>query len=223
MTLATAPLDVGETEQLLISYELAGVRGEDLLPTGLHPTIPTLLTIAVWRADGIEMVQLRVSCRAGFRARALLVGGAAEGLLADVLTEGWAYPSSRATIGVDRRYDRIRVTIADGDRPVLDVGLDDPRPISPHDIQHIVGLNSGSIEGRGERLIQVEPHLEALRAERGRPMLARFDGAWFGDERLQPVHPVAATIEVGSMTLPPPRFALRRDVPAWEGTELLSH
>jgi hypothetical protein len=39
-----------------------------------------------------------VSCRAGFRARALLVGGAAEGLLADVLTEGWAYPSSRATI-----------------------------------------------------------------------------------------------------------------------------
>lgn len=222
MTLATDQLDLGETELVLVSYELAGVRGEDLLPAGLHPTMPTLLTIAAWRAEGIDLVQLRLSCRAGFRARAMLVGGAAQGRLADQLTGGWAYPANRANVRLERNYDRVRVLVSDGDQLILDAGLDDPRPISTHDIQQVVGLNPGAIDGRGERLIQVEPHLEATRAERGRPVLATFDGAWFGDARLRPAHPVAATIEVGPMVLPPPRFALRTDVPAWEGTEMLA-
>ncbi len=222
MTLAVSPLELGEAEVVLISYELAGVRGQELLPPGLHPTIPTLLTIAAWRAEGIEMVHARVSCRAGFRARALLVGGASQGALADDLTEGWAYPAARANVRLDRYYDRVRVTVEDDGEVVLDLGLDDPRPISPHDIQHVVGLNPGSVDGRGERLIQVEPHLESERAERGRPTVTLFDAAWFGDVRLAPVHPVAATIEVGMLTLPPPRFAQRPDVPAWEGTEVLT-
>ncbi len=168
MTLATAPLDLGETELVLVSYELGGVRGDDLLPPGLHPTIPTLLTIAAWRAEGIDMALLRISCRAGFRARALLVGGAACGRLADDLTEGWAYPARRADVRLDRYYDRIEITVADGEDVVLDVGLEDRRPISPHDIQHVVGLNAGIVDDRGERLIQVEPHLEAT-SGRARP------------------------------------------------------
>ncbi len=122
---------------------------------------------------------------------------------------------------IDRRYDRVRVTVADDGNIALDVGLDDPRPITPDDIQHVVGLNPGSVEGMGERLIQVEPHLEATRAERGRPVLTTFDPAWFGEPRLRPAHPVAATISLGTLTLPPPRFVQRPDVPAWEGTEAL--
>ena len=123
---------------------------------------------------------------------------------------------------VDRHYDRVRVTVSNGDAVVLEAGLDDPRPIGADDIQHVVGLNPGSIDGRGERLIQVEPHLDAVRAERGRPVLTRFDGAWFGDARLVPAHPVAATLSLGQLTLPPPRFVQRPDVPAWEGTESLA-
>jgi hypothetical protein len=49
-----------------------------------------------------------------------------------------------------------------------------------------------------------------------------FDAAWFGDSRIAPVHPVAGTISVGRLSLPPPRFAQRPDVPAWEGTETLA-
>ncbi|HMK10317.1 MAG TPA: hypothetical protein VK461_01910 [Acidimicrobiales bacterium] len=222
MNPATAPLDLGEAEVVVVTYELAGVRGDELLPAGLHQTIPTLLTITAWRAEGIDMLQLRLSCRAGFRARTLLVGGAVRGAFADELAEGWAYPERRADVGITRRYDRVRVDVVDGSRTVLSVGLDDPRPISPHDIQHIVGLNLGAINGGGKRLIQVEPHLEAMRAERGEPVVAAFDASWFGDARIAPVHPVAATIEVGHLMLPPPRFALRPDVPAWEGTETLA-
>jgi hypothetical protein len=219
VTLATEALDLGDAEVVIVSYELAGVRGEELLPKGLHPTIPTLLTITAWQADRVDAVHVRVSCRAGFRARALLVGGATCGALTSTLAEGWAYPARVADVRIDRYYDRVRVTVAEGDAVVLEAGLDDPRPIAPDDIQHVVGLNPGSIDGRGDRLIQVEPHLEPVRGERGRPVLNRFDGAWFGDARLVPTHPVAATISLGRLTLPPPRFVQRPDVPAWEGTE----
>jgi hypothetical protein len=184
--------------------------------------MPTLLTITAWHADGLDAVHLRVSCRAGFRARALLVGAASRGPLAATLADGWAFPGRVADVQIDRRYDRVRVTVGDGDAVVLEAGLDDPRPIGADDIQHVVGLNPGSIEGRGERLIQVEPHFEPVRAERGRPVLRRFDGAWFGDVRLAPTHPVAATISLGRLLLPPPRFVQRPDVPAWEGTESLA-
>ncbi|HTN81766.1 MAG TPA: hypothetical protein VMK16_19015, partial [Acidimicrobiales bacterium] len=64
--------------------------------------------------------------------------------------------------------------------------------------------------------------LDATRAERGTPVVAAFDASWFGDARIAPAHPVAATIEVGHLTLPPPRFALSPEVPAWEGTETLA-
>jgi len=223
MTLAVEPLDFGETEVVLISYELAGVRGGDLLPIGLHETIPTLLTITAWRAVDIEMVQLRLSCRAGVRARAMLVGGAAQGSLAKALAEGWAYPPpTSATVRVERRYDRVAVAVVDAGVTVLDVSVEDPRPIAAGDVQHVVGLNRGFVEGRGDRLVQVEPHFEPLRAERGRPHVGAFDGAWFGDPRVTPAHPVAATISVGHLTLPPPRFAQRPDLPAWEGTETLA-
>ncbi len=223
MSLAVEPLDFGETEVVLISYELAGVRGGDLLPKGLHETIPTLLTITAWRALDIEMVQLRLSCRAGFRARAMLVGGAAQGSLAEALAKGWAYPAmTSASVRVERRYDRVAVSVVDAGVTVLDVSVEDPRPIAADDIQYVVGLNRGEVEGRGERLIQVEPHFEPLRAERGRPQVKAFDAAWFGDPRVAPAHPVAATISVGRLTLPPPRFAQRPDLPAWEGTETLA-
>jgi len=222
VTLASEALDLGDAEVIIVAYELAGVRGEELLPRGLHATSPTLLTIGAWHADGVDAVHVRVSCRAGFRARALLVGAASRGPLTSTLAEGWAYPARVADVRVDRHYDRVRVTVTDGHAVVLEAGLDDPRPIGADDIQHVVGLNPGSVDGRGERLIQVEPHLDAVRAERGRPVLTRFDGAWFGNERLTPEHPVAATLSLGRLTLPPPRFVQRPDVPAWEGTESLA-
>jgi hypothetical protein len=39
---------------------------------------------------------------------------------------------------------------------------------------------------------------------------------------VQPAHPVAATLVVGSLTLPRVRFLLRPDVGPQEGTEVLS-
>jgi hypothetical protein len=72
---------------------------------------------------------------------------------------------------------------------------------------------------RGVRLVQVEPRYQIQRVERGRPRRVEFDGAAWGDVRVQPVHPVSATLAVADITIPPVRFVCRPDALAFDGTE----
>ena len=198
---------------LQATFEVAGARGEDLLPAGLHPTIPTLATFAVWRADDWCLAQLRLSCRSGVRARQLVVAARGTGPAA------WPAPVPASDVRLDRHYDVVRATVAGGS---LDVSLADPRPLGVDDIQFVVGLVPSMIEGRGSRLVQLEASIEVDRAERGRPVLGRFDAAaWGVDERIRPVHPVAATFCLARLDIGPPRFVLRPDQPAHLGTETL--
>ena len=211
MSLAVEPLDLGETEVVLISYELAGVRGADLLPK-----VCTRRSRRCSRSPhGARSTSRSCSCA----SRVERVSGAGDarrwrragpaGQFAS-RTGGHTHRRPRPPCDVERRYDRVAVSVLDRGVEVLDVSVEDPRPIAADDIQYVVGLNRGVVDGRGERLVQVEPHFEPLRAERGRPRVAVFDAAWFGDPRVTPVHPVAATISVGRLTLPPPRS---RNVP----------
>lgn len=196
---------------LQATFELAGVRGEELLPAGLHPTIPTLATFAVWRGEDWCLGQLRLSCRSGVRARQVVVAARGSG------PAGWPAPVPAADVRLDRHYDKVRATVGDGS---LDVSLADPRPLGVDDIQLVVGLVPATLEGRGPRLVQLEASIEVERAERGRPVLDRFDPlAWGVDARLRPVHPVAATFCLARLEIGPPRFVLRPDQPAHVGTE----
>ena len=52
----------------------------------------------------------------------------------------------------------------------------------------------------------------------GRASLA-FDGAAWGDARVQPVYPVSASFAVADITIPRIRFVCRPDVLAFDGTE----
>jgi hypothetical protein len=219
---ATEPLTVDDVEVLHVAFELAGVRGRELLPAALTPTIPTLLTIVVVRvpdsAAAWTWASARLSCRAGARARALVAGqhvsGHAEAVAS--LAARWGIGGEPAEVRLDRRYDAVRATA-----PGLDVTMLDPAPISPHDVQYVTALVPAETASGEPRLVQVEMDVEGARCERGRPSLGRFEGALWGDERLRPVHPVAATLAVGRVTLPPVRFLLRADVPPHEGTEVL--
>ena len=196
---------------LQATFELAGVRGEQLLPAGLHPTIPTLATFAVWRGDDWCLAQLRLSCRSGVRARQLVL--AARGSA----PAGWPAPVRAGDVRLERHYDVVRATVGDGS---LDVSLADPRPLGVDDIQLVVGLVPAVLEGRGPRLVQLEAGIEVERAERGRAVLGRFDpAAWGVDERVRPAHPVAATFCLARLEISPPRFVLLPDQAAHLGTE----
>jgi hypothetical protein len=220
---ATEPLVLEGVEVLQASWELAGTRGEQLLPAGLIPTSPILLTVLGVRVpDGplgpVAWAQVRLSCRSGARARALsllsIVDASDES--AAVLAERWGIGGRREAVRLHRGYDVVRLTTVG-----LDVAVLDPSPIGIHDVQYVVGLHRVVRDGE-PRLAQVELDVLPQRLERGRPALHDFDGTVWGEPRLRPVHPVAATIAVGSLTLPALRFLLHPDLPPHKATEVIA-
>jgi hypothetical protein len=221
---ATEPVEL-KAEVFQASFELAGVRGAEILPAGLAPTIPTLLTFLVVGVTGgplgpFAYAQVRLSCRSGVRARALAVAGAADGEVAADLGRRWGIGGDPGPVVLDRRYDRVAALVPAWG---LHVELTDPVPIGPGDVQYVVGLHPVDTEV-GPRLAQVELDVHPVRAERGRARLVGYAGLHVPGrpERVQPAQPVAATLVLGSLTLPRVRFLLRPDVGPQEGTEVLS-
>jgi hypothetical protein len=216
---ATEPVALGVAEIFQAAFEHAGPRGDTFLPAGLVPTIPTLVTMLALRVPdgphgGFTVAQLRVSCRSGARARALVVATAIEaGPEATAwLGAGWGIGGVAGGVRYERRYDRVRVTA-----PWFDVSVDGPSPIGVDDVQYVTGLHPVVTNG-GERLAQVELEVALARVERGRPVLHDFT-APADTPGLRPGFAVAATSALGELTLPQVRFVLRPDVPPHVGTE----
>jgi hypothetical protein len=216
---AAEPVALGSAEIFQAAFEHAGSRGETFLPAGLVATNPTLVTMLAIRVPdgphgGFTVAQVRVSCRSGARARALVVATALDAgpEAAAWLAAGWGIGGDEAAVRYERRYDRVRVTT-----PWFDVAIDGPRPIGVDDVQYVTGLHP-VVTDAGDRLAQVELEIAVARVERGTPVLHSFT-APAGAAGLDPRFAVAATTAVGDLTLPHVRFVLRPDVPAHLGTE----
>jgi hypothetical protein len=220
---AAAPVELATAEIFQAAFEHTGPPGATFLPAGLVPTIPTLVTLLAIRVPdgphgGFSAAQVRVSCRSGARARALVVATAVDASdeTAEWLASGWGIGGHRSAVSYERRYDRVRVAA-----PWFDVALEGPRPIGVEDVQYVAGLHPVVTDG-GERLAQVELEAALARVERGRPVLHTFE-APDPAAALEPRFPVAATSALGTLTLPQVRFVLRPDVPAHLGTERIAH
>jgi hypothetical protein len=216
---ADEPIELPDAEIFQASFEHTGPRGRAFLPAGLVPTIPTLVTLLTIRvADGprggFTVAQVRLSCRSGARARALVVAAAVDAGPEAVawLAGGWGIGGRHEAVRYVRRYDRARVTA-----PWFDVTLESPRPIGVDDIQYVTGLHPVETDD-GARLAQFELEVAPTRVERGRPDLHAFT-APDGAAGLDPRFPVAATSALGTLTLPRLRFLLRPDVAPDVGTE----
>lgn len=226
MGLATEPVVLEGTEIVRLTWELAGARGRPLLPSGLWPTSPTLLTVQALRSAGgagglgpFTVLTLMLSCRSGARARALVVAGAvdADDATADRLVQGWAFPAQRTAVVFERRYDATRLTVPG----LVDAGAVDLHPLGVHDTQFVVALHPTTVDGAA-RYAQVDLEVEPDRAERGSAKLhwLRLDGA---DGRpLEPATAVAAVVAVGRLTLPRVRFLLDPEREPHVGTTVLA-
>jgi len=224
--LDTEPLVLPGVWVLQVTYEIPGAAREALLPPALHPTDPPLVSWTCLRcASGplgaFTMAQLRLECRSGLRPRGFLVGSVIDSADAGrALTSRWGYGPRPGEVRLARQYDTVTGTVRVDGRTILEVGLRNPDPLGPHDIQYTASMHLARTP-RGVRLVQVDPTFAVERAERGRPHLVAFDAAAWGDARIVPTHPVSASIAVADVTLPKLRYLCRPDVWAFEGTEKL--
>ena len=211
-------------EVLQVTYEMATPHREAMLPPALHPTDPPLVTWLFYRCPtspwgSFAMAQTRIECRSGLRLRAFLVSAVVDNADAGAaLGTRWGFALQDGQIALHRYYDSVHATVLVDRRAILDVVVSDPDPLSAADVQYAPNMNLAHTP-RGLRLVQVEPRYQIHRVERGRPRLVEFDGAAWGDGRLRPVYPVAASLAVADLTLPRIRFVCRADVLAFDGTE----
>ena len=207
-----------------VGYEIATPHRESMLPPALHPTDPPLVTWLFYRCPAspwgsFAVAQTRIECRSGLRVRGFLVSAVTDNAAAaTALAARWGYATRVGRIELHRHYDSLDAAVEIDGRTILDLTVSDPDPLAPADVQYVANMNLARTP-RGVRLVQVEARYNVERVERGRPTVRRFDGAAWGEPRLEPVYPVAGSVAVATVTLPRLRFVCRPDVLAFEGTE----
>jgi hypothetical protein len=219
---------IDRVEILQVMYEIGFSDVESLVPPALNPTIPPVVGFLVYRAaDSVfgpfSLVQVRLTARAGVRPRAYLVSACCDNPAAsEALSSSWGFRIRPADVRLRQFHDRIECLVTSDRRPILEVALVDPTPITGHDIQYPPGMHLALLQdddGIRPRLIQVDTEYEFLRADRGRPELGTFDPAAWGDDRLVPVEPVSASFATCDVIIPPVRYVCNPDIPASEGTQ----
>lgn len=214
-------------ELLQVTYELGGGAPESFFPPALHPTLPVLAVLALWRAaDGplgrFALAQLRLSCRSGVRPRQLLVASFADGELARAALNGhFAFGARAARIRLDRFYDRVEGEIEVDGASALEVTGRGPLPLATGDLQFFSSMHAAETP-KGLRLLQIDTDIQVTRAERAEPRVTRFAADAFGIPGAKLAYPVAAFVALCDLTLARLRFMCRPDVPAFAGTERIS-
>jgi hypothetical protein len=222
---ATAPEKLLGVETLQIAFEVARVGADELLPPGLHPTRPPVVTWLVQRVPEspwgpFALAQCRIECRSGLRPRGFLRGGVIDNEAArDALAARWGYGLALGAPRLARGYDEIRASAALGSGAnVLEVALRDPMPLRNTDAYYVASVHLAKTP-RGLRLVQVDPDFDVARAERGRPLVLHFDAEVFGCPGLRTSAPLSGSFSVADVTLPALRYVCRPEVPAFLGTE----
>ena len=201
--------DLDEMDIFQAVYEVGGVDRTALLPPALHPTDPTLLILTAWIGLKVTLVQARISCRSGVRARALLLDSVCpERGVGDRLRLGWGFNVRPGEVALTGGRDTVRI-----EAPGIEFAIDRLEDFDADGVQLTASMHLVTLPA-GERLIQIEPEVRTESARRGRPGAVRV-------ARFPKLHAVSAAIIHGRLTLVPPRFATRVDLPAFRGTEKL--
>ena len=96
----TEPLRLEDVETFQVFCEMKREGVESLLPPGLHPTLPPVVTWLVQKVGGspwgpFSMAQCRVECRSGLRPRGFLRAGVIDNAAAaKELAARWGYATS---------------------------------------------------------------------------------------------------------------------------------
>jgi hypothetical protein len=223
--MAGTDLDLGQARWLQVTFEATG-KTPELFPPGLHPTIPVLTTMQFWDVtEGdlgpFRLAQVRLSCRAGVRMRALLLRCVVNNTeAARTLAEGWGFDPHPGEVDISWRTDLIAAKVTTNGTEVLSTSMKMPMVLDPEDLQHINNVNPAMV-GNELRLLQVEPRIHNLQVQRGAAHLAHFDSEFWQVPNNAPAFGVIAATADVQLALPRVRFVQDPLKLAHVGTQLL--
>ena len=221
---AAAPITSAHVRVLHIAHEVADPARSAVLPPGLHPCTPAMVTLtfvstATSDIGPFDLCLLRAVCRSGVRSRGFLLGGfVSSERAATTLTSGWGLGVEPADVRLDSSYASTTGRVLVDGTTILDVAVVEPMPIGADDVQFTATMSLARTPG-GIRLVQVEHTFDVHRAERGRPVVRAFDADAWRQPLLRPTAPVAGSICTAAFRLPPVRFVCAADAPAFGATE----
>ena len=223
--LDTEAWELPRAEILQLAWEVND-ETRSLLPRAMHPAVPAYATFILTRypespVGSFDLAQLRLLGRAGAHPRGLILGAVATTPAAvDALREHWGFPVRLGAVSVRRHYDQVLGAATLDGAPILEAALANPEPISGGDVQYIAGVTLARVRNDDHaHLVQVDPHYNFQKAERGRPKVTRFDAAAWDAEPLKLVHPISASLTTCDTDLPRIRFVMDPEIPVVEGTK----
>lgn len=194
------------------------------LPTSLHPSVPAVIGITVWRCvDGplgaFSLAYAGVACRTGIKPRHFIHGAFCDSVeIGEWFGRRYGLACRAAQIHSLETYDRIHSRITVEDNVVLEMSTRSVQPLVGKGamVKYSPILNAARL-GDDINLIQMETSFEFKRVARGVPQVETFDAARLGDPSLAPNYPISGTFSLVDLTLHPPRFKLDVTVPAERG------
>jgi hypothetical protein len=194
------------------------------LPTSLHPSIPAVIGITVWRCaagplGAFSLGYLGVACRTGIKPRHFIHGAFCDSTdVGQWFAKRYGLACQTAPIHSLETYDRIHSKITFQGHPILDLSTTGAQPLVGRGamVKYSPILN---VARRDDTitLVQMETSFDFKRVVRGVPHTAHFDGRALGDSSLAPTYPISGTFSVVDVTLHAPRFQLDVAVPAERG------
>ncbi len=226
-TLDSSPRDEVKLTDVEIHYclfELPMASVLPRLPTSLHPSIPAVIGLTVWRCaagplGAFSLAYIGIACRTGIKPRHFIHSAFCDS--ADVgqwLGKQYGLACKTAAVHSLETYDRINSRITLGGVVALDLSTSGAQPLVGKGamVKYSPILNAARI-GNETALVQMETSFDFKRVMRGVPKVERYDASALGDSTLAPAYPISGTFSIVDVSLHAPRFKLEVAVPAEAG------
>lgn len=227
-----APLNTGARDEITLKeveihyalFELPMASVLPRLPESLHPSVPAVLGITVWRClegplGAFSLAYLGIACRTGIKPRHFIHGAFCDRPeVATWLRDRYGLDCQLAKIHSLETYDRIHSRIELNAIPVLDLVTESAIPLVGRGavVKYSPILNAARL-GNDVALVQMETSFDFKRVLRGVPRAEIFDALALGDATLHPHYPISGAFAVADVRLHPARFRLDASVPAEQG------
>lgn len=199
-------------------FEVKMSQALDLIPSGLHPSIPAVMGVTFWHAKqspigAFTLGFTALACRTGIKPRHLVLTAFTDSEEAKLFFgERYGFECQIADVFFQENYDRFYGRVTQNDEIVLESETTQASPLvgAGVAVKYSPPLNLAKI-GAEKSLVQFEAGYDFKRAARGKPKLINNSGL------IQATTPIAGTHALCDLHFLPARFSVDLLTPAEAG------